>query len=69
MNSMSLPHISVCDINNVREEKLVMTPGEFKRRVTYLQEPVGKLNHIRSRGRLDIKFALGKISTLVLYLT
>ena len=44
-----------------------MKKDEYKNKVKYLQELIGKLNYIRSRGRIDLEFPVSKIARLVLY--
>lgn len=52
---------------NPKQDKLIMTKEEYKKKVRYLQELIGKLNYIRSRGRIDIECAVSKMARLVLY--
>ncbi|KAK5960334.1 uncharacterized protein PWA37_002408 [Arxiozyma heterogenica] len=52
---------------NPKQDNLIMTKDECKKKVRYLQELIGKLNYIRSRGRIDIEFAVSKMAQLVLY--
>lgn len=44
-----------------------MEKSTLKEKIKWLQVLIGKLNYIRTRGRLDIEFALGKLLRLVLF--
>ena len=44
-----------------------MKKDEYKKKVKYLQELIGKLNYIKSRRRIDLEFPVSKIARLVLY--
>ena len=66
MKNMELPHVTTYEINP-KEDELILEKKDYKKRVKYLQELIGKLNYIRSRGRIDIEFAVGKVARLVLY--
>ena len=44
-----------------------LTKEDFKRKVRQTQRLIGILNYIRTRGRIDIDFALGRISRFALY--
>ena len=50
-----------------RKDDLELTKEDFKRKVRQTQRLIGILNYIRTRGRIDIEFALGKISRFTLY--
>lgn len=50
-----------------KTHKLVMEKSTLKEKIKWLQVLIGKLNYIRTRGRLDIEFALGKLLRLVLF--
>lgn len=65
-NKVVIPFLRNYDINP-KKDKLVITKEDYKRRVKYLQEIIGKLNYIRSRGRIDIEYAVGKLARLAMY--
>lgn len=50
-----------------KKTDLILEKNEYKKKVKYLQELIGKLNYIRSRGRIDLEFAVSKVARLVLY--
>lgn len=50
-----------------KTHKLVTEKSTLKEKIKWLQVLIGKLNYIRTRGRLDIEFALGKLLRLVLF--
>ena len=52
---------------NPKNDELIMSKDEYKKKVKYLQQVIGELNYIRSRGRIDLEFPVGKIARLVLY--
>ena len=62
----SIPNIDGYKLNP-KNEDLIMKKDEYKKKVKYLQELIGKLNYIRSRGRIDLEFPVSKIARLVLY--
>lgn len=66
MKKENVPHIGNYIINP-KSDELIMSKSEYKQKVKYLQELIGKLNYVRSRGRVDIEFAVGKMARLVLY--
>lgn len=45
---------------------MIIDKSTLKEKIKWLQVLIGKHNYIKTRGRLDIKFALGKLSHLVL---
>ncbi|CCK73020.1 Ty1/Copia family ribonuclease HI KNAG_0M01670 [Huiozyma naganishii CBS 8797] len=61
-----VPHVTSYKIHP-KEQVFEIDKTEYKRKVKYLQELIGKLNYVRSRGRLDIEFAVRKSCQLVLY--
>ena len=62
----SVPNIYKYTINP-KTDTLIMNKSTLKAKIKWLQVLIGKLNYIRTRGRLDIEFALGKLSRLVLF--
>ena len=51
MKNMELPHVTAYQINP-KEDELILEKKDYKKKVKYLQELIGKLNYIRSRGRI-----------------
>ncbi|EDO15641.1 Tkp4 protein [Vanderwaltozyma polyspora DSM 70294] len=49
-----------------RTDELNLTKQKLKQKVKFLAEIEGKLNYMRTRGRLDLEFAVGKLARLVL---
>lgn len=64
MKQEKIPHIYEYDINP--KEELTIGEDEYKQKVKYLRELNGRLNYIRSRGRLGIEFAVSKVARLTL---
>ncbi|CCH61730.1 hypothetical protein TBLA_0F01880 [Henningerozyma blattae CBS 6284] len=60
------PHFSEYNLNP-NEDTLLMNKTEYKEKVKYIQKSIGKLNYLRTRGRLDLKFAVSKIARFALY--
>ena len=61
-----VPHVSTYHITPLTDP-LDLSENELKREVKWLQEKLGRLNYIRTHGRPDIEFAVGKIARYVLY--
>ena len=61
-----VPHVSTYDLNPLTEP-LDLSENELKKGIKGLQEKLGRLNYIRTHGRPDIEFAVGKIARYVLY--
>ncbi|CCH59369.1 hypothetical protein TBLA_0B05400 [Henningerozyma blattae CBS 6284] len=60
------PHFSEYNLNP-NEYILLMNKTEHKEKVKYIQKSIGKLNYLRTRGRLDLEFAVSNIARFALY--
>ncbi|KAG0665483.1 hypothetical protein C6P44_004861 [Monosporozyma unispora] len=59
MKHMELPHVTAYQINP-KEDELILEKKDYKKKVKYLQELIGKLNYIRSRDAEDWQEACDK---------
>ena len=63
---VDVPHSSLYDIIP-QETELVLSKVELKKKIKMLQEKIGRLNYVRTHGRVDIEFAVAKIARFVLF--
>ena len=64
-----VPHLQRYEDRHPRKDDLKLMELELKKRIKKAQRLIGILNYIRTRGRIDIEYALGKISRFALYQT
>ena len=62
-----VPYLQRYEDLNPRKDDLKLTELEVKKKIKKAQRLIGILNYIRTRGRIDIEYALGKISRFALY--
>ena len=62
-----VPYLQRYEDRNPRKDDLKLTELELKKRIKKAQRLIGTLNYIRTRGRVDIEYALGKISRFAVY--
>ena len=62
-----VPYLQRYEDRNPRKDDLKLTELELKKRIKKAQRLIGTLNYIRTRGRIDIEYALGKISRFAVY--
>ncbi|CCH59650.1 hypothetical protein TBLA_0B08350 [Henningerozyma blattae CBS 6284] len=60
------PHFSEYNLNP-NEDTLLMNKTEYKEKVKYIQKSIGMPNYLRTRGRLDLEFAVSKIARFAFY--